>query len=154
MREKLQHFLVMSGEERDLSFWERHTREMHLSLLARVPGLAALPPELLECIVMLGIMAERFEERRFDAYTRRSRRASRRWRRWCAVQHALVMVGEAAFRATLHPNSRSIPHINGPEPELFLVSREEFEYDNDSDAGADSQESTPPSPVYSNSGEE
>ena len=72
MREKLHLFLVMSGEERDLSFWERHTREMHLSLLARVPGLAALPPELLECIVMLGIMAERFEETSLQASSSQS----------------------------------------------------------------------------------
>ena len=109
-----------------------------------------LPDDLLTHIVDLAIQAEREQWRVMNMYTRRSRRAYRRIFRWYNVRSGILRAGsEEAYRATLHANSRHLPHFGAQNPPQPLALEETT--GPDSDAGMDSEDSRPPSPVYSDS---
>ena len=114
-----------------------------------------LPEEVCYLIGLIVVQAEREYERLRQMYLRRNRRMYRRSARWYeahmgALRAAHEGLGDRWYRNSLHPNSRLLLQLEMEEP--IPVPRREDCVGPDSDS-VDSEVSTPPSPVYSDSSE-
>ena len=115
------------------------------------PPFNVLPPEVIDIIAQFFVLAEREKSRLLDMYHRRASRAIRRRHRWREAQLAIQYQGLAAYRDSLHPNSRTLLLLNVPIPARAPSPEDTTGPDS---YWEDSEDSGPASPVYSNSEED
>ena len=110
-----------------------------------------LPVEIIDLISRFVVEAEREYERQRQMYIRRDRRIFRRNQRWYQGQMGALRADTTAdYRNTLHPNSRIRLQLDKPNPSPSPRRGDCTGPDSDS---MESEDSTPPSPDYSNSSE-
>ena len=108
-----------------------------------------LPVEIIDLISRFVVEAEREYERQRQMYIRRDRRIFRRNQRWYQGQMGALRADTTAdYRNTLHPNSRIRIQLDKFNPSPSPRRADCTGPDSDS---MESEDSTPPSPQYSNS---
>ena len=110
-----------------------------------------LPVEIIDHISRFVVQAEREYERQRQMFIRRDRRIFRRNQRWYQGQMGALRADTTAdYRNTLHPNSRIRLQLDKLNPSPSPRRADCTGPDSDS---MESEDSTPPSPQYSNSSE-
>ena len=108
-----------------------------------------LPVEIIDHISRFVVQAEREYERQRQMYIRRDRRIFRRNQRWYQGQMGALRADTTAdYRNTLHPNSRIRLQLDKLNPSPSPRRADCTGPDSDS---MESEDSTPPSPQYSDS---
>ena len=111
-----------------------------------------LPVEIIDLISRFVVEAEREYERQRQMYIRRDRRIFRRNQRWYQGQMGALRADTVDdYRNTLHPNSRIRLQLDKLNPSPSPRRGDCTGPDSDS---MESEDSTPPSPDYSNSDSE
>ena len=108
-----------------------------------------LPVEIIDLISRFVVQAEREYERQRQMFIRRDRRIFRRNQRWYQGQMGALRADTVDdYRNTLHPNSRIRLQLEKLNPSPSPRRADCTGPDSDS---MESEDSTPPSPQYSNS---